>query len=99
MNAVGRVPQQHMYGLETSIFPLLAGDWALHDGNAFYPDEIVAGLRAIPAPRLLVTAPYHLRHLLASAADLPPVDLVLSAPAPLSRELAAPAERRRGPER
>src|SRR4051812_19300616 len=96
LNVVATVPPQHMYGLETSIFTLLAGDWALHDGNAFYPDEIVAALAAIPAPRLLITAPYHLRHLLAGSAELPPVDLVLSATAPLSRDLAVQAERRLG---
>jgi acyl-coenzyme A synthetase/AMP-(fatty) acid ligase len=98
VNVVVTVPPQHMYGLETSIFTLLAGDWALHDGNAFYPDEIAAALAAIPAPRLLITAPYHLRHLLASPARLPAVDLVLSATAPLSQELAREAERRLGAE-
>jgi acyl-coenzyme A synthetase/AMP-(fatty) acid ligase len=96
LNVVVTVPPQHMYGLETSIFTLLAGDWALHDGNAFYPDEIAAALATIPAPRLLITAPYHLRHLLATVADLPRVDLVLSATAPLSAELAAAAEARLG---
>lgn len=96
VNVVVTVPPQHMYGLETSIFTMLSGDWALHDGNAFYPDEIAAALRALPAPRLLITAPYHLRHLLASSVDLPPVDLVLSATAPLSAELAAEAEQRLG---
>jgi acyl-coenzyme A synthetase/AMP-(fatty) acid ligase len=96
LNVVATVPPQHMYGLETSIFTLLAGDWALHDGNAFYPDEIVAALMAIPAPRLLITAPYHLRHLLAAIHVLPPVDLVLSATAPLSAELAREAEARLG---
>ncbi len=98
VNMVVTVPPQHMYGLETSIFTLLAGDWALHDGNAFYPDEIAAALRVLPAPRLLITAPYHLRHLLASRVELPPVDLVLSATAPLSAELAGEAERRLGAE-
>jgi acyl-coenzyme A synthetase/AMP-(fatty) acid ligase len=98
LNVVATVPPQHMYGLETSIFALLSGDWALNDGNAFYPDEIIAALRAIPAPRLLITAPYHLRHLLSSAAPLPPVEAVLSATAPLSRELACEAERRLGAE-
>lgn len=96
LNVVATVPPQHMYGLETSIFTLLAGDWALHDGHAFYPDEISSALAAIPAPRLLITAPYHLRHLLASPAELPRVDLVLSATAPLSQELAALAESRLG---
>jgi acyl-coenzyme A synthetase/AMP-(fatty) acid ligase len=98
VNVVVTVPPQHMYGLETSIFTLLAGDWALHDGNAFYPDEIVAALAAIPAPRLLITAPYHLRHLLATATSLPRVDLVLSATAPLSADLAQEAETRLGAE-
>ncbi len=95
-NVVVTVPPQHMYGLETSIFTLLAGDWALHDGNAFYPDEIAAALAAIPAPRLLITAPYHLRHLLAAATSLPRVDLLLSATAPLGVELAREAEARLG---
>ncbi|MEO8062556.1 MAG: AMP-binding protein [Pseudomonadota bacterium] len=98
VNVVVTVPPQHMYGLETSIFTVLAGDWALHDGTAFYPDEIAAALRELPAPRLLITAPYHLRHLLASSVELPPVDLVLSATAPLSAELALDAERRLGAE-
>jgi acyl-coenzyme A synthetase/AMP-(fatty) acid ligase len=96
LNVVATVPPQHMYGLETSIFTLLTGDWALHDGAAFYPDDIVAALRVIPSPRLLITTPFHLRHLLASLGDLPPVDLVLSATAPLARDLAAEAERRLG---
>jgi acyl-coenzyme A synthetase/AMP-(fatty) acid ligase len=96
LNVVVTVPPQHMYGLETSIFTLLAGDWALCDGNAFYPDEIVAALRTLPAPRLLITAPYHLRHLLAIAAPLPRVELVLSATAPLARDLALEAEQRLG---
>jgi acyl-coenzyme A synthetase/AMP-(fatty) acid ligase len=96
LNVVVTVPPQHMYGLETSIFTVMAGDWALHDGNAFYPDEIAAALRSLPAPRLLVTAPYHLRHLLASSLEMPPAEVVLSATAPLSADLAAEAERRLG---
>ena len=59
VNVVVTVPPQHMYGLETSIFTLLAGDWALHDGNAFYPDEIAAALarhpRAAPADHRAVS--------------------------------------------
>jgi acyl-coenzyme A synthetase/AMP-(fatty) acid ligase len=98
LNVVATVPQQHMYGLETSIFTLLSGDWALHDGNAFYPDEIIAALESVPSPKLLITAPYHLRHLLLSTSALPRVDVVLSATAPLSVDLAAEAERRLGAE-
>jgi acyl-coenzyme A synthetase/AMP-(fatty) acid ligase len=94
LNVVATVPPQHMFGLETSIVTMLALDWALHDSHAFYPDEIVAALKTIPPPRLLITTPFHLRHLLASTLELPPVDLVLSATAPLARELAVEAERR-----
>jgi acyl-coenzyme A synthetase/AMP-(fatty) acid ligase len=96
LNVVVTVPPQHLYGLETSILTLLAGDWALCDGNAFYPDEIIAALNALPAPRLLITAPYHLRHLLASNVALPRVEAVLSATAPLAQELALEAEQRLG---
>jgi acyl-coenzyme A synthetase/AMP-(fatty) acid ligase len=55
-------------------------------------------LEAIPAPRLLITAPYHLRHLLTAQRSLPRVDLVLSATAPLSAQLAQEAESRLGAE-
>jgi acyl-coenzyme A synthetase/AMP-(fatty) acid ligase len=40
----------------------------------------------------LVTTPFHLKTLLLAGVDLPPVDLVLSATAPLSPQLAAQAE-------
>ena len=46
----------------------------------------------MPRPRVLVTTPIHLRTLLASEIELPPVDLVVSATAPLSRELAREVE-------
>jgi acyl-coenzyme A synthetase/AMP-(fatty) acid ligase len=94
LNVVATVPSQHMFGLETSIVTMLSSDWALHDSHAFYPDEIIAALKDIPPPRLLITAPFHLRHLLSGRTDLPPVDLVLSATAPLATELAVEAERR-----
>jgi len=50
----------------------------------------------VPQPRLLVTTPFHLSTLLAAGLDLPPVDLLLSATAPLSTTLAAEAEARTG---
>jgi acyl-coenzyme A synthetase/AMP-(fatty) acid ligase len=43
---------------------------------------------------VLVTTPYHLRALLAEQAALPVADLLLSATAPLSRDLAVEAETR-----
>ena len=43
-------------------------------------------------PIVLVTTPIHLRTLLASGIEFPAVDLVLSATAPLSRDLAREVE-------
>ena len=48
----------------------------------------------MPRPRLLVSTPVHLRALLASGIALPPVDLIVSATAPLAQQLAAEAEAR-----
>lgn len=97
-HVVATVPQQHMYGLETTVMTAVVGGWPMFDGPAFYPAEVAAALAAIPRPRLLVTAPFHLRHLLNLTQALPAVDVVLSATAPLSRELAAEAEQRFGAE-
>jgi acyl-coenzyme A synthetase/AMP-(fatty) acid ligase len=47
---------------------------------------------AVPQPRVLVTTPVHLRALLASEIELPPMDLVVSATAPLTQELAREVE-------
>lgn len=93
---VGTVPAQHSYGLESTIFLALHGNGAAWCGRPFYPADIAAALAGVPAPRLLVTTPFHLRSLLDSGVELPAVDQVLSATAPLSRELAAAAEERLG---
>jgi acyl-coenzyme A synthetase/AMP-(fatty) acid ligase len=92
---VGTVPPQHMYGLETTVLLPLQCGAALHDGSPLYPDDICAALAQLPRPRVLVTSPFHLRALL-SASDIPAADLLLSATAPLSTNLAAEAERRFG---
>ena len=55
-----------------------------------------SALAAVPQPRLLVSTPFHLSALLAAEIPLPEVDLLLSATAPLSGELAAKAEARTG---
>jgi acyl-coenzyme A synthetase/AMP-(fatty) acid ligase len=91
---VGTVPAQHMYGLESTVFMPLQSGAALHAGRPFYPADICSELEAVPRPRLLVTTPYHLRTLLAEQSTLPDIDLVLSATAPLSRDLAVEAETR-----
>ena len=91
-SVVGTVPAQHSYGFEATVLLALQGRSPFWSGKPFYPQDIVAALNAVPAPRLLVTTPFHLAALLASDLDLPAVDLLLSATAPLSTELAARAE-------
>src|SRR3546814_18568462 len=46
----------------------------------------------MPAPRVLVTAPVHLRALVESRAQLPPLSFILSATAPLALALAQACE-------
>lgn len=93
---LGTVPPQHMYGLESTVLMPLQSGAALHAGRPFYPADISAALAGLPRPRVLVTTPYHLRALLADAAPLPAADLLLSATAPLSHDLAREAETRFG---
>ncbi len=91
---LGTVPAQHMYGLESTLLMPLQSGAALHAGRPFYPADICAALVSLPRPRMLVTTPYHLHTLLAEQAALPAVDQLLSATAPLSKELATEAESR-----
>ncbi len=49
----------------------------------FYPADVAAAVGRVPQPRVLVTTPIHLRTLLASEVEFPPLDLVMSATAPL----------------
>ncbi len=94
MSVLGTVPQQHMYGLEFTVLMVMQGGLAMHAGRPFFPSDICAELQALPRPRGLVTTPVHLRVLLAEASELPGVDFLLCATAPLSPQLAAEAEAR-----
>lgn len=93
---VGTVPTQHSYGFESTFLVALHGGCQFVAAKPFYPQDIVAALQAMPRPRMLVTTPFHLSALLASDLPVPPLDLVLSATAPLSPELARRAEERCG---
>lgn len=92
VNIVATVPPQHMYGLETSVFFALAANGASHHGRPFFPADIRDALAAVPAPRLLISTPIPLRALLASGVSLPPLQLIISATAPMSLELATQIE-------
>ncbi len=89
---IGTVPHQHSYGLESTILLGLQHGLAIEASGLFYPEDIHAALSAAGRPRLLVTTPVHLRALAAAPGGMPPADLILSATAPLSAELAAQAE-------
>lgn len=92
LNLVATVPPQHMYGFESTVLIALLGGAAFDAERPFYPADIAAALERLPRPRMLVTTPFHLRMLLDAGIALPTVDLVLSATAPLSPQLAARAE-------
>jgi len=91
---IATVPQQHSYGLESTVLLPLQHGLALHAARPFYPGDVIAAIARAPRPRILVTTPIHLRALLADAGAMPALDLVISATAPLSRQLASEAERR-----
>ena len=96
LNLVATVPVQHSYGLESSALLGLLGGAAFDSGRPFFPADVAASLASVPRPRALVTTPFHLKTLMLAGIDLPPVDLILSATAPLSPQLAAQAEQATG---
>ena len=93
---VATVPPQHMYGLEFSVLLPLFGHAAVCASRPFFAADIAASLEMLPAPRILVTTPVHLRALLDSGQSLPEFAGIVSATAPLSREIATAAEGRFG---
>ena len=93
LNVLATVPPQHSYGFESSVLLALLGGAAFDSGPAFFPADIAEALARLPRPRALVTTPFHLKTLMLSGVELPAVDLLLSATAPLSPQLAVQAER------
>jgi acyl-coenzyme A synthetase/AMP-(fatty) acid ligase len=90
------VPPQHMYGFESSVLVALQSANALCAEHPFYPADVCSALARLPRPRALVATPIHLRALLASQEEPPAADLLVSATAPLSQELARESEQRFG---
>ncbi len=93
---VATVPPQHMYGLELSVLLPLRHGAVLDAGKPFFPRDIAEALSLAPEPRILVTTPIHLRALLRDGIELPRLDSIVSATAPLARSLAADCENRFG---
>ncbi|MCL7743815.1 AMP-binding protein [Guyparkeria hydrothermalis] len=92
LHVLGTVPSQHMYGFESLILAAVCGGAILSIDQPFFPTDIADALSRLPAPRMLVTTPYHLHHLLASGIELPACERVLCATAPLEPALARRAE-------
>jgi acyl-coenzyme A synthetase/AMP-(fatty) acid ligase len=91
---LGTVPAQHMYGFESTVLLALLSGHAFAAERPFYPADICSAIGGVPSPRALITTPVHLRALLAAGVVLPPTELVVSATAPLSLELAVEVETR-----
>lgn len=89
---VGTVPPQHMFGFESTVLIAWQTGNALGATHPFYPADIAASLAQLPAPRVLVSTPVHLRALIDAGIELPPIDCVLSATAPLTTRLAQAVE-------
>jgi acyl-coenzyme A synthetase/AMP-(fatty) acid ligase len=93
---LGTVPAQHMYGFESTVLTCLQSGNALCAERPFYPADICATLAGLPRPRVFISTPIHLRSLLGANMELPAVDLIVSATAVLSPQLALDAEQRFG---
>jgi acyl-coenzyme A synthetase/AMP-(fatty) acid ligase len=91
---IGTVPPQHMYGLESTVLLAMQSGSAITDGRQFYPLDICASIAAAQRPRILISTPFHLRSLMAEGLNVPPVDLLLSATAPIPMNLVREAEMR-----
>ena len=89
------VPGQHMWGLETSVIMSLFAKVCLIDARPLFPHDILQILHQMPAPRVLVSTPLHLRALSITATEsqpLPSLANVLTATAPIEQALAKKIE-------
>jgi acyl-coenzyme A synthetase/AMP-(fatty) acid ligase len=89
---IGTVPPQHMYGFESTVLMVMQSANALVAGPAFYPADICSAIASVPRPRVVVSTPVHMRAVIGANPDVPAVDLIVSATAPLSLQLAEEIE-------
>jgi len=86
------VPPQHMYGFESSVLVALQGRQVFSAAHPFYPQDMCKELEYLPRPRVLVSTPFHLKKLMESGLAFPPVDLIISATAPMNAQVAISIE-------
>jgi acyl-coenzyme A synthetase/AMP-(fatty) acid ligase len=91
--ALGTVPPQHMYGLETTIMLPLRSGWSLHSDHPILPADMEAAMREACYPVWLMTTPTHLRAYVSRRTGLAHLSGILSATMPLDRTVAKEAER------
>ncbi len=92
MGIVATVPQQHMFGLETSIMLAIQSGLTIHSGRPFYPEDVRRALSVFAGQRMLITTPMHIRACVTERTSLSPLTGILSATAPLPISLAQQAE-------
>lgn len=86
------VPTQHMYGIETCVLLPLLGPYAVACERPMFPQDLAASLARLPQPVVLVTTPVHLRSFVDAGLVYRPPAVIISATAPLTRDLAIAAE-------
>jgi len=92
-SAVGTVPPQHIYGMETTVMLPIQTGMSVHSGRPLLPADVAVALARVPGERWLVTTPIHLRACIAEGVHLPPLAGILSATMPLAMDLARKIER------
>ncbi|MGJ8619529.1 MAG: AMP-binding protein [Methylophilaceae bacterium] len=85
---IATVPPQHMYGFESSVLMAWQSGHAISNAHPFYPFDVSDAIAAVPKPRFLISTPVHLQALMDAELAIPETAGILSATAPLSRELA-----------
>ncbi len=93
---IGTVPPQHMYGFESTLLMAWCNGFALSHAQPFFAADICEAISNVPAPRVLISSPLHLRTLLDAQIAIPGLAHVMSATAPLSEQLARDLETRCG---
>jgi len=91
-SVVATVPHQHMFGLEASVMLPIQQGLVMHAGRPLFPEDVRTALEDVPGKAILVTTPFHLRACVSATVHLPPLGMILSATAPLSRDLARQVE-------
>lgn len=85
---IATVPPQHMFGLEMSVLlPIFAWGLVVSE-ETFYPDDLRRTMNAMSFPIVLISTPVHLGACFRAGLDWRPVEKVISATAPLGKELA-----------